>query len=354
MGKRAAHEGSVRQRRDGTWEARIQVGGVRVSRYGATRAEVVAKLHALQSTPVLRSTTTVILSEWVGQWIAERDLRPSARSTYERVLRPILRDLGHVTLAKLNPLMLSLQFSLLKERGVGARRVQLAHGYLKGCLAHAVEMGLIATNPMSGVKRPRWVPKTKRYWTFEETTRFLSTCQSSSLRYAPLFLLIATTGLRISEALALEDGSSPTLTISGAVVWEQSRGYAAGEVKTPTSRRQVTVPEAGVGALSSIPFRTSGGKVPRPAILYATLATLCAQAQVPPVSPHALRHIHAALAYKATGDAYAVQKRLGHASVTTTMGLYGFGLSDEDETGAALDTLLGSGGRGGAGDTPRA
>jgi hypothetical protein len=260
MGKRAAHEGSVRQRRDGTWEARIQVGGVRVSRYGATRAEVVAKLHALQSTPVLRSTTTVILSEWVGQWIEERDLRPSARSTYERVLRPILRDLGHVSLFKLNPLMLSLQFSLLKERGVGARRVQLAHGYLKGCLAHAVEMGLIATNPMSGVKRPRWVPKTKRYWTFEETARFLSTCQSSSLRYAPLFLLIATTGLRISEALALEDGSSPTLTISGAVVWEQSRGYAAGEVKTPTSRRQVTVPEAGVGALSCHPIPHEWGE----------------------------------------------------------------------------------------------
>jgi hypothetical protein len=41
MGKRAAHEGSVRQRKDGTWEARIQIAGKRISRYGATRADVV-------------------------------------------------------------------------------------------------------------------------------------------------------------------------------------------------------------------------------------------------------------------------------------------------------------------------
>jgi hypothetical protein len=57
--KRAAHEGSVRQRQDGSWEARIQIAGKRISRYGKTRAEVVAKLRALQSAPVLYAPNRV-------------------------------------------------------------------------------------------------------------------------------------------------------------------------------------------------------------------------------------------------------------------------------------------------------
>jgi integrase len=241
--------------------------------------------------------------------------------------------------AKLNPMMLGLTFSLLRERGMGSRRIQLGHGYLKSCLARAVEMGLLGTNPMDAVKRPKWTARPKSYWTLDQTQQFMEVCSHSPRRYAPLFLLLVTTGLRISEALALETGT-PILTIEDAVVWQQGQGYIRGQTKTPTSQRSVPVPAMAQSVLVSIPFRTSTGLIPQPSILRATLAALCTEAGVPPITPHGLRHQHAALAYSATGDMYAVQRRLGHANVTTTMGMYGFGLRDDTTTRDALDAIL--------------
>jgi integrase len=342
MARRSVGEGSVRRRGDGRWEARVEVGGRRLSRYGATRAEAVAKLRALQlAPPPSRTEPSLTLAAWAERWLASLDLRPSSRATYRAVLALPLSQLGEVRLVRLDAAQLSVAFAVLRERGRGARRLQLAHGYLASCLARAVALGHLSTNPMAGVPRPRWTPPEKRYWTLDETARFLLACRASPLRYAPLFALLLGTGLRLSEALALESSEAGAVLVGGGQVWTQATGYSAERPKTRAGARTVAVPEAAAWALSSLPFRTAGGQVPRPAILYATLAALCAEAAVPRVTPHALRHQHAALAYRATGDMYAVQHRLGHASVTTTMGLYGFGMREDHATAGALDGLMG-------------
>lgn len=344
MGRRADHEGSIRQRGDGSWEARIQVGGQRISRYGKTRTDVVAKLTELRAAPVLAaSDPSLDLQRWVEEWLSEKELRTSAEQTYRRTLAPILSQLGNVRLGRLTQAQLAAIFRLERERGRGARRLQLAHGYLRSCLGRAVEVGHIPANPMLAVARPRWTPATKRYWNLEEYGRFITVAATSPLRYGPLYLLVATTGLRLSEALGLErrDIHNDSITIHTGQVWDRATGYVDERVKTPSSHRTIAVPEAGRAALDAVPFRTAGGQVPRPAMLYATLAALCTEAAVPAVTPHGLRHQHAAVAYHATGDAYAVQARLGHANVTTTMGLYGFGLRDDTATRDALDSLLG-------------
>jgi integrase len=346
MGKNADYQGSVRLRTDGRWEARIKVGGKRHSRYGSTKAEALAALQeiALGTPLVVSPLPGISLEEWVTRWLAERDLRPSAQLTYQEVLRPILDDLGHVTLARLNPPMLALQFSMLRSRGRGARRLQLAHGYLKGCLARAAELGYIAANPMEKVRRPKWEPVVKTYWSPGELARFVQVAASSPLRYARLFLLIATTGLRISEALGLTPASVEHgrgyLSVGRAQVWHSGHGYFDSEVKTRSSRRTLAVPEVARAALDEIPFRTREGDIPTPNTLKAVLLKLCTSADVPRITPHGLRHVHAAMAYRVTGDAYAVQKRLGHANVTTTLGIYGFGMGREEEMRAALDALF--------------
>lgn len=347
MAKQSDHAGSIRQRPDGRWEARISIGGKQLSRYGATRAEVEAKLRALQvGVPLpLSSAGPISLDTWVTRWLAERDLRPSALATYQAVLRPILSDLGHVTLGRLNPPMLALQFSMLKARGMGARRLQLAHGYLQGCLARATELDYIPANPMARVQRPKWEPLAKSYWTPDQAHRFIQVAAGSNLRYARLFLLLATTGVRISEGLGLEpqdvDLVAAHITMRQAQVWQSgTRVYVRGPIKTKAGRRTLAVPAVARAALDEIPFRTQTGAVPVPNTLKAVLVKLCAQADVPLINPHGLRHVHAAMAYKATGDAYAVQKRLGHSNVTTTMGIYGFGMGREEELRAALDAVL--------------
>jgi hypothetical protein len=114
---RAPHDGSIRQRRDGRWEARIEIGGKRLSRYGATRAEAEAKLRDVQSLPLLAVPTPLLaLRLWVEAWLAEKELRPSTEVTYRRTLAPILAELGGVALGHLTAIHLSATFALLRSR----------------------------------------------------------------------------------------------------------------------------------------------------------------------------------------------------------------------------------------------
>lgn len=332
-------EGSIRQRKDGRWEGRIIVGGQRLSRYGTTRAEVEQKLRM-----VPMPATTLSLEVWTEQAILARALRPTTENTYRRTLAPILADLGHVPLANLNPAMLSLQFSMLRARGMGPRRLQLAHGYLRAILDQAVEVEHLSRNPMTSLKQPKWTPRIHRYWTESQTQAFLATGLESGRRYAPLFVLMACTGLRISEALGIEAGDLDrergTITVSRAWVFTPGRGYSLELPKTTSSRRVIAVPSIAMPALERVPIRTRTGKLPGPGDLRTYLAALCTLAGVPKLSPHGLRHVHAALAYHVTGDVYAVQKRMGHAQVSTTMNIYGFGMGADGAVRDGLDALF--------------
>lgn len=332
-------EGSIRLRADGRWEGRTTINGKRISRYGHTRDEVVAAIASLAD-----PDEPLSLAVWVERAILARQLRPTAEATYNRVLKPILADLGHVPLVELNPPMLNLQFSMMHQRRIGPRQIQLAHGYLRAILDQAVAVEHLARNPMANLKQPKWAPRIHRYWTSSETQAFLSTCLGSRRRYAPLFALMVATGLRISEALGIEaadvDTELGTLTVSRAWVFVPGRGYSLEAPKTASSRRVISVPIIVLPALTRVPIRTRNGKLPGPGDLRAYLTALCALAGVPRLSPHGLRHVHAALAYHVSGDAYAVQKRLGHSNVTTTMGIYGFGMGRDGVIRDGLDTLL--------------
>ena len=47
------------------------------------------------------------------------------------------------------------------------------------------------------------------------------------------------------------------------------------------------------------------------------------------------------LSLEVTDDPYVVQRRLGHANVGVTLGIYGYSNRDDREVADELDTLLG-------------
>ena len=59
--------------------------------------------------------------------------------------------------------------------------------------------------------------------------------------------------------------------------------------------------------------------------VYNYLRAACAAAEVPPVSPHKLRHTVATITMMETGDIHAVQKLLGHQQSRLTADLYAHG-----------------------------
>ena len=254
------------------------------------------------------------------------DIRPSTHRIYNNTTNPIVCEIGSVRLAKLTPLLLSNTLAKLARGGMGARQLQLGHGYLRGCLDRAVELDLLAANPMTKVKRPKWEPQQRVYWTVEESARFLAHCETSSSHWASLFTVLATCGLRISEALGLTwqdvNLSGRRVQLQRSLVWINGVS-SIGPLKTTSSYRSVSLPDVAVRALerlasasdhqeASSVFVSIHGNPPRHDQLHKPLAKLCTESGVGRLNVHGLRHVAAALGYHATGD--ALQFRDGSAT----------------------------------------
>src|SRR5918998_1843484 len=110
--KRRGHgEGSIKQRTDGLWEARVSLpGGKRKSYYGKTRKEAQDKLRSAPRDPDAgldlaagRQTVAQFLDRWLED-VAKPGVRPSTFASYAGHVRNHLNPaLGHHQLAKLTP-----------------------------------------------------------------------------------------------------------------------------------------------------------------------------------------------------------------------------------------------------------
>ena len=91
----AAGAGSIRQRSDGTWEARLTIGSdpgtgkpVRKSMYGKTQAEVRKKLTATQraiDSGTYQAPDRTTVSEWLDTWMetfCAAKVKPLTYSSY--------------------------------------------------------------------------------------------------------------------------------------------------------------------------------------------------------------------------------------------------------------------------------
>ena len=203
---------------------------------------------------------------------------------------------------------------------------------LSSALSKAKGEGLIKVNPAAEATLPR-VPKPKITVLTQEQLDALLEAAKGTRFYALLYVL-AYTGLRLGEALALK--------------WEDvdlDRGvlFIVGETKTEESVRAVGLDDDTVAVLrrhkkeqewlkrmegpryenQGLVFTTERGTSPSPSNLRNRyLYPLCEKAGVPRVNFHALRHTHASLLLTANVHPKIVSERLGHASIETTADRY--------------------------------
>jgi len=114
MGKRGNNEGSIRQRKDGKWEARASIGYSddgklkRVSKYFKTRKEAaawLAEVQIRQQNGTFVEPDKILFGEWAQRWVkvyAKPKIRPNSYANYVDALRVhILPALGKIPLQKL-------------------------------------------------------------------------------------------------------------------------------------------------------------------------------------------------------------------------------------------------------------
>jgi integrase len=154
---------------------------------------------------------------------------------------------------------------------------------------------------------------------------------SDSVNWDWLILLLAKTGLRFSEALALtpQDFDPSSTKIQVSKTWDYKNptgGFAA--TKNPSSVRTITIDNALNQQFQALTRHLAQaapvfvqGRVFNSTV-NARLSALCAAAGVPVISLHTLRHTHASLLLYAGVSVASIAKRLGHASVSTTQQTY--------------------------------
>lgn len=215
MGKRSNGEGTVRQRPDGRWEARISYRDhddkiVRRSFYGKTASAVRQKMRSAldrveQDLPPTDAAVTVAtwIEQWVGSILLASDRKEATKSLYRTLAVTHLSPapFGGLSLAAVKPRNIDALLVRLRGKGLAESTVRNIYTVLRSVLEGAKRDGLIAENPTERVPRPTVSKHEARHLRPVEVRALLDAAAAS--RHHAALALIAGTGLRRGEALAL-------------------------------------------------------------------------------------------------------------------------------------------------------
>lgn len=256
--RRGNREGSISKRPDGRWQGRVTVGGGRRKAvYGRTREEVAHKLavllkavHEGATVPTGRLT----VGAWVREWLetVKGTVKPRTWQRYEGLLvHHALPALGKVPLTRLTPERLERLYRDKLAEGLAPRSVHHLHVVLGTALAKAVRRRHLAENPARLAEPPRIPRYQPRVLTPEETRALLEAAADDRLE--ALYYVLAYTGVRLGEALALRwsavDLAASTLRVEGTLQRHPGGGLVIEEPKTSGSRRTIRLAPAAVAAL---------------------------------------------------------------------------------------------------------
>lgn len=376
MSKRQNGEGTIRQRSDGRWEARYscvhpETGESKnASVYGSTarqardrRKEALERLA--NGAPPKDSEITV--ATWVQRWMDSSmqasPRKDSTKALYRVLAKHILSEpLGPIKLSKLRATDVE-RFVVHLQAKVGMRRtgtdaagkpthvalspstVQRIFVLLRMALDGAVRDGLLGRNAARLVKQPSVPKKESTFLTAEQVRAILLDARAS--RAWPVLSLIAATGLRRGEALALtwedvdfqQDAIRVRKTLSrvnGAIVVTQP--------KTQKSRRNLPMTDALAALLrehkaeQNVERLRAGNQWQSLNLVYCTelgapadprniLRAIQRSARrlgiQEPVGIHSLRHSAATSMIEAGVNLKAVSDLLGHTDIRMTANTYG-------------------------------
>lgn len=211
------------------------------------------------------------------------------------------------------------------------------HRQLKACLLDAYDEKIIARDPTRKVVIRGKMPtgKKMKYLNRDELQKLLNVLplNPDKTDFNWLILLLAKTGLRFAEGLALtpNDFDFENKRIKVNKTWNYKKpngGFMP--TKNQSSVRDITI-----DAILAHQFKrlTNGFPTDNPfffdpnvrvfnSTLNSYLERYCKKAGVPVISAHCLRHTHASVLLASGVSILSVSKRLGHSNVTTTQDTY--------------------------------
>lgn len=209
------------------------------------------------------------------------------------------------------------------------------HHQLKAAVMDAVDEQLIERDPTRKVVIKGKPPgdKKQKYISRYELQRLLSNLTlGDSISWDWLILLIAKTGLRFSEALAItpKDFDFKRQLLSIDKTWDYKGEGGFLPTKNRSSIRKIRLDWQTViqffGLIQDMnpdePIFTGKEKKVYNSTVNDVLRRHCIAADIPVITVHGLRHTHASLLLFDGVSTGSVAQRLGHSSMTTTQKVY--------------------------------
>ena len=372
----AQGSGTIRQRKDGRWEARYTVGrdpgtGKQVQRsvYGATQQEVRKKLGQLTTeidTGTYKEPCKMKVGEWLDIWTAEylNDVKPRTLESYTaQVENHIKPALGAVKLETLTTPAIQRFYNRLSKgkdgkAGLSPKTVKNIHGILHEALQQACKVGYIRTNPADSCTLPRAEKKEIKPLDSDEIAAFLKAIQGH--QFETVYMVTLFTGLRRGEVLGLTwdavDFGNGTLLVNKQLQKIPGERAAFRLVTTKNSKgRTITAAPSIFAALkkyrakqtewrlkagdrwedSNFVFTNELGHHLSPHTVYHNYKRIVASIGLPNARFHDLRHSYAVAALKEGDDVKTVQQNLGHHSAAFTLDTYAHATAEMKRESAA-------------------
>jgi integrase len=343
--------GGVRKLRENLFQGTIQLApGDRRYVSGHTRQQAeqkLAELRVLYQQGRLPVKSGQKVAGYLREWL-ENDVRPTvAPRTYENYelnVRRVDNLIGSIRLNALKPDHIKTAYRDLLEKGLSPRSVQQVHRTLRAALRQAVKSEYLYRDPTGGVTPPRAKQREDAVLTPEQIRALLSVTADHYLH--PLWIVLATTGIRLGEALGLQwrdiDFEQGMLAVRRQAQRQKGRGMVLSELKTAASRRSLPLAGGTIEALRveqrsqrersgalGIPWddknqvfsNFSSGLFDAGSVNKSFHRAL-EQAGLPQCRVHDLRHMFTSFIQSRGRTEREAQEVLGHASSSTTRNVY--------------------------------
>jgi integrase len=308
------------------------------------------------------SSRATKMATFLESWLesAAGTVKPATTRRYQQMIRDHINPfLGHMSLAKVTPLILQRLISLKVQEGLAPATIGLIHTVVRRALSQAVKWRLLSANPTQGVEVPRRTVPEIKTWTIDVANRFLEATAEHHM--AVLWRLALTSGMRQGELLALTwsdiNMAKETVAVRRTLTQNLEGEWTVGEPKSAAGRRLLVLERGTIASLKMHKidqnerrlalgadwidedrvFDRGDGSHHNPSTVYTAFTTLCKRADVPVIRFHDLRHTFATISLELGVQAKVVQEALGHSSIAMTMGRYAH--VTQNMQGAAAEKL---------------
>lgn len=358
--KRANGEGTIKKRKNGTWEAQITIGkdehgkSIRKSVYGKTQKEVAQKLTAMTNdlnNGLFVSPDDITVGQWFDIFLSDynKGVKASTLAQYEYQVRQNIKPtIGNVKLQKLTAPMIQRLYNDKLET-LSAKSIKNLHGFMHKGLNQAVMCQYLKVNPCLACQLPRVEKKEMKTLTNKPLELFLQEIKGKL--FEDLYFVAVFTGLRQGELLGLTwdsiDFEKEQITVLKQLKRERKltcdNEYVFDSLKNGKSRIVVPAPVvfdvlrkvrriqtenrlkhgSAFANNDNLVFTDEIGNHLCHPTVWRNFKKRVAAIGFPDLRFHDLRHSFATISIENGDDIKTVSENLGHATVAFTLDVYG-------------------------------